>query len=187
MRGGEKDRGPRVRMGGNERDAQMVAQYPRAENAQGEEVAAQAGVAAEKAGDGFIAIFCVVRQLVSRMVSWGGRHAGLPFRATMFHAVGLNVIDARERKRDTLDASTKVMRDMTDRLLTSWLRTDQSESSYVAKNVQHCHTVLYCIDRIFLSYVLYVLSSCEILSSHRHYKGVLLIILYMVWLLESRQ
>lgn len=104
----------------------------------------------------------------------------------MFHAVGLKVIDARERKRDILDASTRVMRDMTDRLLTSWLRTDQSESSYVAKNVQHCHT--YCTVSIaFLSYVLYVLSSCENLISHRHHKGVLLIILYMVWLLESRQ
>ena len=66
-----KDRGPRVQNGGNERDAQMVAQHPRAENAQGEEVAAQAGVAAEKAGDSLVAIFCVVHQSVFRTVSLG--------------------------------------------------------------------------------------------------------------------
>ena len=35
----------------------MIAQYPRAENAQGEKVAAQTGVAAEKASDGLVAIF----------------------------------------------------------------------------------------------------------------------------------
>jgi hypothetical protein len=37
---------------------------------------------------------------------------GLPFLATMFHAVGLKVIDARERKRDVLEASTRALRDM---------------------------------------------------------------------------
>ena len=30
----------------------------------------------------------------------------------MFHAVGLNVIEARERKRDDLDTSTRALRDM---------------------------------------------------------------------------
>ena len=42
---------------GGKENAQMIAQYPRAENAQGEKVAAQTGVAAEKAGDGLVAIF----------------------------------------------------------------------------------------------------------------------------------
>ena len=41
------------------RDVQVVTQYPRAENAHGEEITAQAGVAAEKASDGFVAIFFV--------------------------------------------------------------------------------------------------------------------------------
>ena len=38
--------------------------------------------------------------------------AGLPFLATMFHAVGLNVMDARESKRDILEASRRALRDM---------------------------------------------------------------------------
>jgi hypothetical protein len=37
---------------------------------------------------------------------------GLPFLATMFHAVGLNVMDARERKRDDFDVSRRASRDM---------------------------------------------------------------------------
>ena len=40
------------------------------------------------------------------------RRSGLPFLATMFHAVGLNVMDARERKRDVLDASRRASRGM---------------------------------------------------------------------------
>ena len=55
----------------------MVAQNPRAENAQGEEVAAQAGVAAKKAGDGLVAKF-FVHELVGRGVSWVVL-TGLPF------------------------------------------------------------------------------------------------------------
>ena len=59
------------------------------------------------------------------MHAWevGRGHQGaddLPFLATMFHAVGLNVIDPRERKRDVLDASTRALRDM---IAMSWLRT----------------------------------------------------------------
>jgi hypothetical protein len=38
--------------------------------------------------------------------------AGLPFLATMFHAVGLNVMDARESKRDILEASRRALRDI---------------------------------------------------------------------------
>ena len=45
----------------------MVTQYPRAENAHGKEVTAQAGVAAEKASDGFVAIF-FVHESVGRSV-----------------------------------------------------------------------------------------------------------------------
>ena len=45
----------------------------------------------------------------------GGGATGLPFWATKFHAVGLNVMDARERKRDNLDESTKALRDMMGR------------------------------------------------------------------------
>lgn len=33
----------------------------------------------------------------------------LPFLATMFHAVGLNVIDPRERKSDVLDTSREAL------------------------------------------------------------------------------
>lgn len=33
----------------------------------------------------------------------------------MFHAVGLNVMDARERKSDDLDVSTRALKDMIDR------------------------------------------------------------------------
>ena len=36
----------------------------------------------------------------------------LPFLATMFHAVGLNVIDAKESKSDVLDTSRKALGDM---------------------------------------------------------------------------
>ena len=91
----------------------MVTQYPRVENAHGEEIAAQAGVTAENAGDGLVAIF-FVRESVGRSV-FGRRSLGLPFRATMFHAVGLNVMDARERKSDDLDVSTRALKDMIDR------------------------------------------------------------------------
>jgi hypothetical protein len=41
----------------------MVAYYPRAENAHGEEVAAQASVSAQKAGDGLVAVFLTMSQL----------------------------------------------------------------------------------------------------------------------------
>ena len=37
---------------------------------------------------------------------------GLPFLATIFHAVGLNVMDPSERKRDVLEASRRAVRDM---------------------------------------------------------------------------
>ena len=50
------------------RDVQVVTQYPRAENAHGKEVTAQAGVAAEKASDGLVAIF-FVHESVGRSVS----------------------------------------------------------------------------------------------------------------------
>jgi len=43
----------------------------------------------------------------------GGETAlSLPFLAMIFHAVGLNVMDPSERKRDVLEASTRVVRDM---------------------------------------------------------------------------
>ena len=45
----------------------MVTQYPRAENAHGKEVTAQAGVAAEKASYGLVAIF-FVHESVGRSV-----------------------------------------------------------------------------------------------------------------------
>ena len=55
----------------------MVAQNSCAENAQGEEVAAQAGVAAEKAGDGLVAKF-FVHESAGRGESWVVL-TGLPF------------------------------------------------------------------------------------------------------------
>ena len=48
----------------------MVTQYSRAENARGQEVAAQTGVAAEKAGDGLVAKFFVHESVVGRGESW---------------------------------------------------------------------------------------------------------------------
>jgi hypothetical protein len=51
---------------------------------------------------------------------------GLPFLATIFHAIGLNVIDPSERKREVLDVSTRVLRDMA---ATSWLRTEPPHST----------------------------------------------------------
>ena len=52
---------------------------------------------------------------------------GSPFLATMFHAVGLNVIDARERKSDVLDESMREVRDM---IATSWLRTTEPSHTH---------------------------------------------------------
>jgi hypothetical protein len=36
----------------------------------------------------------------------------LPFLATIFHTVGLKVMDPSERKREDLDASMRALRDM---------------------------------------------------------------------------
>jgi hypothetical protein len=44
---------------------------------------------------------------------------GLPFLATIVHAVGLNVMNPSERKRDVLEASTRAVRDM---IAMSWSR-----------------------------------------------------------------
>jgi hypothetical protein len=57
---------------------------------------------------------------------------GVPFLATMFHAVGLNVIDPRERKREVLDASTRALRDM---IAMSWLRTTEQLHSHCLRRV----------------------------------------------------
>jgi hypothetical protein len=65
---------------------------------------------------------------------------GLPFLATMFHAVGLNVIDARERKRDVLDASTRAPKDM---IAMSWLRTTEPLHSCTAENFTYIVSVVY--------------------------------------------
>ena len=46
---------------------------------------------------------------------------GLPFLATIFHTVGLNVMDPSERNKDILEVSTRALRDMA---ATSWLRTE---------------------------------------------------------------
>ena len=64
----------------------------------------------------------------------------LPFLATMFHAVGLNVIDARERKRDVLDASTRALRDM---IATSWLSTTEPLYSCMPQIFTYMVSVLY--------------------------------------------
>ena len=61
MRRGDRGRGE------GRRDVQVVTQYPGTENAHGEEITAQAGVAAENASDGFVAIF-FVHESVGRSV-----------------------------------------------------------------------------------------------------------------------
>jgi hypothetical protein len=78
---------------------QVVAQYPCTKNAHSEKVTAQMSVAAENAGDGLVVVFWhVVRQVgTSGAGRDGEERADLPFLATMFHAVGLNAMDARER------------------------------------------------------------------------------------------
>jgi hypothetical protein len=43
----------------------------------------------------------------------------LPFLATIFHIAGLKAMDPSERKRDVLDASTKALRDMMAKLLST--------------------------------------------------------------------
>lgn len=110
----------------------MIAQYARTENAHCEEVTAQISISSKNASDRLVAVFfCgdvdgdIKGQLLIRMRR---RDAdGLPFLATMFHAVGLNVIDPRERKRDVLDVSTRALRDM---IAMSWLRTTLSQQSH---------------------------------------------------------
>jgi hypothetical protein len=66
---------------------------------------------------------------------------GSPFLATIFHAVGLNVIDPRERKRDILDESMRALRDM---IATSWLRTTEPHHSCTAENF----TYINCLRRV---------------------------------------
>jgi hypothetical protein len=47
------------------------------------------------------------------MRRYGGETAlDLPFLATIFHAVGLNVMDPSERKRDVLEVSRRAVGDM---------------------------------------------------------------------------
>ena len=79
-------------------------------------------VAAKNVGDRFVAIFFAVgtrgQQDQPRRAE---KTHDLPFLATIFHTVGLNVMDPSERRRDVLDASTRALRDMT---ATSWLRTE---------------------------------------------------------------
>ena len=55
---------------------------------------------------------------------------GLPFLATIFHTVGLNVIDPSEMKRDVLDVSMRALRDIA---ATSWLRTESPHSTHGRK------------------------------------------------------
>jgi|SRR6267142_2855756 len=110
-------------------DVQVITEHSRAENARAEEVTAPMGVAPEKAGDRLVAVFflhvvgrSVGRSARSSLVRRGrGRRceraveqtgSGLPFLAMMFHAAGLNVMDAREMKRDVLDTSRRALRDM---------------------------------------------------------------------------
>ena len=97
-------------------NAQMISQYSRTENACGEEVTTQTSVATENAGDCLVVVFFNV---VSQSEAGPGEGrcerldgSYLPFLATMFHAVGLNVIDPMERKSDVLDTSRKALRDM---------------------------------------------------------------------------
>jgi hypothetical protein len=113
-------------------DVQVITQHARTENACCEEVTTQISIAAKNASDCLVAVFfcvCVdggkgqVRSVMDANARQGAD--GLPFLATMFHAVGLKVIDPRERKRDVLDASTRalVLRDM---IAMSWLGTTET-------------------------------------------------------------
>ena len=65
---------------------------------------------------------------------WAERRPDLPFLATIFHTVGLNVMDPREIKRDVLDVSTRALRDMA---ATSWLRTEPPHSMHGRKIYVH--------------------------------------------------
>lgn len=49
---------------------------------------------------------------VSVMNAEMGQRNGLPFLATTFHPIGVSAMDTRERKRDVLEGSRRVVRDM---------------------------------------------------------------------------
>ena len=106
-------------------DVQVVTQYPRAENARGEEITTQIRIAPQNASDCLVAVFFLYTSTGQKSVmeAEGGvvKWPGLPFLATIFHTVGLNVMDPSERNRDVLDVSTRALRDMA---ATSWLRTE---------------------------------------------------------------
>jgi len=109
----------------NAGDVQVVTQYPRTKNAHGEEVTTQITIATKNASDCLVAVFfCVCRWGTGSVIDAkdGETEFVIPFLATMFHAVGLNVMDPSERKRDVLDASTRALRDM---IAMSWLRTTE--------------------------------------------------------------
>ena len=61
----------------------------------------------------------------------------------MFHAVGLKVIDARERKRDDLDVSTRALKDMIDRQTAHVVVENRPEDvADGTRNVQHsCQSI----------------------------------------------
>ena len=61
----------------------------------------------------------------------------------MFHAVGLKVIDARERKRDDLDVSTRALKDMIDRQTAHVVVENRPEDvADGSRNVQHsCQSI----------------------------------------------
>ena len=112
----KKERGGEKKKKKEKRYAQMISQYSRTENACGEEVTTQTRVATEKPGDCLVVEFFNV---VSQSEAGPGERncerldgSCLPFLATMFHAVGLNVIDPKERKSDVLDTSRKALSDM---------------------------------------------------------------------------
>ena len=118
--GGEREDGNARKTWG---DVQVITQHARTENAHCEEVTTQIRIAAENASDCLVAVFfAYVRRREKGQLMQRRGADGLPFLATMFHAVGLNVIDARERKRDVLDVSTRALKDM---IAMSWLRTTE--------------------------------------------------------------
>jgi hypothetical protein len=74
-------------------------------------------ISAKDASDCLVAVFFLCHVDGAR-VSYemrrlaGETGLGLPFLATIFHAVGLKVMSPSERKRDVLEASRRAVRDM---------------------------------------------------------------------------
>jgi len=79
-------------------DVRVITQYARTENAHCEEVTAQISISAKNASDCIVAVFFLryvdgerVRSVMGQMRRQGADE--LPFLATMFYSVGLNLID----------------------------------------------------------------------------------------------